>query len=142
MIQFTAQGLKFSLKNKIQVKKWLNEILLHEKKTVGDIVYIFCSDAFLYELNIQYLRHSTLTDIITFDYTENGRISGDIFISIERVRENASSFSNSFEEELGRVMAHGILHLLGYKDKSKDDKKKMTEMENTFLPYFPNLVND
>ena len=90
-------------------------------------------------MNIEYLKHDTLTDIITFDYSENGKLAGDIFISIERVIENAKSFSVSVDEELGRVLAHGVLHLSGYKDKKPDDKKLMRTKEDFYLRLFPNL---
>ena len=97
------------------------------------IQFVFCSDVYLLELNQQYLHHDTLTDIITFDYREGKKISGDIFISIDRVRENAGKFNVLFKEELHRVMIHGILHLCGYKDKDKKSKMLMTEKEDFYL---------
>ena len=139
MIQFANQESNFVLKNKLKIRGWVRNILKEEGKQPGDIAYIFCMDDYLLKLNIQYLNHHTLTDIITFDYNENVRVSGDILISVERIRENAEIFSKSFNEELGRVMAHGMLHLVGYKDKSKEDKTRMTEKENKYLVQFPNL---
>ncbi len=100
---------------------------------------IFCDDSFLLEMNIKYLNHDTLTDIITFDYNEGSAISGDIFISIERVRENAGIFSKSFAEELHRVIIHGVLHLCGYKDKSRKDQVVMRMKEETYLANLPHL---
>jgi probable rRNA maturation factor len=139
MIQFSNQEIKFVLKNKRKIKDWVQLIVLSEGKKSGNITYVFCPDSYLLAMNKQYLRHSTLTDIITFDYSENSLISGDIFISIERVRENAGAYSRSFYEELGRVMSHGVLHLLGYKDKSKDEITMMRAKENKYLVDFPNL---
>lgn len=110
-----------------------------EKHRLGDINYIFCSDEELLEINIRHLNHSTYTDIITFDYTEGNKISSDIFISIDRVEENAKKFKVSFEEELHRVMIHGILHLCGYKDKSKADAELMRKKENAALKMFEPL---
>jgi probable rRNA maturation factor len=139
MIQFSNQETTFFLQNKLKVKEWVRNILTEEGKSIGDISYIFCSDDYLFQLNRKYLKHQTLTDIITFDYSEEGKVSGDVFISLDRVKENSKSFSKSFNEELGRVMAHGVLHLAGYKDKSEVDKIKMTERENKYLNTFPNL---
>jgi len=139
MIQFSNQETSFVLKNKLKIQDWVRNILIEEGKQTGEITYIYCTDDYLLQLNIHYLNHHTLTDIITFDYSENAKISGDIFISVERIRENAETFSKSFNEELGRVMAHGVLHLVGYKDKSEEDKTRMTEKENQYLAQFPNL---
>lgn len=139
MIQFVEKDLKFPIAGKTDVKKWLKAVIEGEGKRTGDIAYIFCTDGYLAELNAKYLNHHTLTDIITFDYCENKTVSGDIFISIDRVRENAGKFSKSFEEELGRVMVHGVLHLLGYGDKTKEDKAIMTEQESKHLVAFPGI---
>jgi rRNA maturation RNase YbeY len=109
-----------------------------EGKKAGDITYVFCTDDFLFSMNEKYLKHDTLTDIITFDYSEKGTLSGDIFISVERVKDNAESFRTTFSLELGRVMAHGVLHLAGYKDKSSEDKKVMKSKEDFYLASFPN----
>ncbi|MEN8957410.1 MAG: rRNA maturation RNase YbeY [Flavobacteriales bacterium] len=119
-----------------EIKKtsvWINKIISNYSKISGDLTYIFCSDTYLLQLNISHLNHDTLTDIITFDYTNAGIISGDIFISIDRIKENASTFGVPFEEELSRVMAHGVLHLIGFKDKTKDEKQEMREAEDHAL---------
>lgn len=139
MINFANQDLEFELAQKPLVKKWIKAIVEAEGKKADEVAYIFCSDNYLLELNINYLKHKTLTDIITFDYCVDEKISGDIFISIERVEENATKYSKTFEEELGRVMAHGLLHLLGYKDKSPEQARLMREKEDQYLPLFPCL---
>lgn len=139
MINFTEVEIKNSLKNKIKIRKWVKFIVDSEEKTIGDITYIFCNDVYLGSLNEKYLKHTTLTDIITFDYSEKAKLSGDIFISVERVEENADTFKTIFNEELGRVMAHGILHLVGYSDKSPEEKKVMRSKENYYLTSYPNL---
>jgi rRNA maturation RNase YbeY len=133
MISFQNQSISFRLKDKTRLKAWIKTVTEKEKHRLGDVNYIFCSDDELLEINIQHLNHNTYTDIITFDYTEGNRISSDIFISIDRVEENAKKFKVSFEEELHRVMIHGILHLCGYKDKSKADAELMRKKENGAL---------
>jgi probable rRNA maturation factor len=133
MISFQNQSISFKLKDKTRLKAWIKTVTEKEKHRLGDINYIFCSDDELLEINIQHLNHTTYTDIITFDYTEGNKISSDIFISIDRVEENAKKFKVSFEEELHRVMIHGILHLCGYKDKSKADAELMRKKENGAL---------
>ena len=104
-----------------------------KNKKIGDVNYIFCDDAYLLEINQQYLQHDTYTDIITFDYCEGDVLNGDIFISVERVRENAQQYKVTFQEELVRVMAHGILHLCGYKDKKKAEAEEMRSRKNGLL---------
>jgi len=133
MISFTSVETKFVLKNKRRVQNWIKSILESESKKAGDITYVFCTDSYLGAMNEKYLKHHTLTDIITFDYSDKGVLAGDICISIERVLENSTVFKTSFSEELGRVMAHGILHLAGYKDKTAEDKKVMREKEGFYL---------
>lgn len=115
------------------ISKWIKGIILSENKTVGDISFIFCSDSYLLEVNKKYLNHNYYTDIITFDYVENNFISGDIFISLDRVKDNAKVFSATFENELYRILIHGVLHLLGYNDKTKRDKELMTKKENYYI---------
>lgn len=132
-ISFQTEGIKFTLSNKFGIRKWITLVAQQEGFTTGAINYIFCSDEHLLSINKQYLNHDYYTDIITFDYTEDKRVSGDIFISIDRVKDNALEFKTSFEQELHRVMIHGILHLMGYKDKSKADEKLMREKENKAL---------
>lgn len=139
MISFTTIEQKFSLKNKLTVRNWVKSILSNENKKLGDIVFVFCTDEYLAGLNEKFLNHDTLTDIITFDYSEKDKLSGDICIGIERVRENSVNFSTTFNEELGRVMAHGVLHLAGYKDKSSSDKIQMRQKEDLYLLSYPNL---
>jgi probable rRNA maturation factor len=136
MITFNNEGIKFTLKSKMLLKKWIAATIEKKKRKTGEINFVFCSDEHLLTINKQYLNHDTLTDIITFDYSkENAKlpVSGDIFISIDRVGENAKKFSKTFEDELHRVMIHGILHLLGYKDKSKAHKEEMTKAEDAAL---------
>jgi len=136
MTQFKNENLKFTLRNKTILKKWISATINKEKRKEGDITFIFCSDEYLLLINKQYLQHDTYTDIITFDYSEGDSaqpVSGDIFISIERVKENAEKFSTTFENELHRVIIHGVLHLLGYKDKTKVAKAQMTSKEDYYL---------
>ena len=115
---------------------WIKETVSKEQKQTGEISFIFCGDEYLLDINKQYLDHDYYTDIITFDYVEDSVLSGDIFISIDRVKENASEFRVSFDDELNRIMIHGVLHLAGYKDKAKDDKELMTSKEDYYLKEF------
>ncbi len=136
MIKFHNQDIDYKLKNKTQLKKWIEAVVKKGKKTAGEINFIFCSDDYLLNLNQQYLNHNTLTDIITFDYSKEAaknQISGDIFISAERVEENALKFGKTKENEMQRVVIHGVLHLLGYKDKTKTTKAEMTRQEDACL---------
>lgn len=155
MITFNNEDIQFNLKNKTKLKGWIVKTIEGKKHKAGDISFVFCSDSFLLEMNKAYLNHDTYTDIITFDYSGSDdkpfdsalgdaskgakttktstTISGDIFISIDRVRENADKFSKTFEDELHRVIIHGVLHLLGYKDKSKVAKEEMTKQEDLCL---------
>jgi rRNA maturation RNase YbeY len=134
-ITFFNEEIEFNLKGKQALKDWISLVIESEGKKKGDISFIFCDDAYLSEINVQYLKHNTLTDIITFDYTADnkGKISGDIFISIERVKENAERLNVPFVNELHRVIIHGVLHLLGYKDKNKVDKALMRQKEDNCL---------
>lgn len=117
-----------------KTREWVVRTILSEGGKPGDISFIFCNDEYLLQLNEQYLQHDTLTDIITFDYCEEtGLVSGDIFISLDRVRENAIDLNLSYEEELNRVIIHGVLHLLGYKDKAPADEALMRQKENYYL---------
>lgn len=132
-VSFFNEGIKFDLPKKKQAKTWINEVIEKDNKSCGVINYIFCNDTFLLDLNKTYLKHSTLTDIITFDFSENEIISGEIYISIQRVKENALLYNQSFSDELNRVMIHGILHLLGNKDKSPEEKINMRKKEDVCL---------
>lgn len=136
MISFHNQSIAFKFKEKTKLKQWIKTITEKEKHKLGTINYIFCTDDELLEINIKHLNHKTLTDIITFDYTEGRTIHSDIFISIERVLENSQKFNATFEEEFHRVMIHGILHLCGYKDKSKADAELMRKKENQALKLY------
>lgn len=132
-ISFSNDNIAFNLENKSKLKKWIKIVVEKEKRILGNLNYSFTSDESLLKINIEYLKHNTYTDIITFNYNEGKKISGDIFISIDRVKENAMKFEVAFEEELLRVMIHGILHLCGYKDKSKTDSDLMRKKENSAL---------
>ena len=120
----------------LQIKNsanWLKKVIVTENKKPGEIVFVFCNDTYLLEKNIQFLKHDALTDVITFDYCEGNQINGDILISIERVQENSEIFETVFLNELDRVMVHGLLHLLGYNDKTKEDAKLMRLKEDFYL---------
>lgn len=136
MISFNNQNIAFKFKGKTKIKQWIKTVTEKEKHKVGTINYIFCTDDELLEINIKHLNHNTLTDIITFDYTEGKTISSDIFISVIRVLENAEKFKVTFDDELHRVMIHGILHLCGYKDKTKADAELMRKKEDWALKLF------
>ncbi len=135
MISFNYET-KFKLNKKADYSNWLSRVILSENKKEGDINYIFCDDDFLIEINQQYLNHDTLTDIISFDYSVGNELHGDIFISVQRVQENAAEFKVAFEEELLRVMVHGLLHYCGYKDKSAEDEKEMRLKEDEKIKLF------
>ena len=132
-IQYCKEDVSLPKIQKRKITKWIRETIISERKIPGDISFIFCSDNYLLEVNRQYLNHDYYTDIITFDYVENNVISGDIFISCDRVKENSLVFNTGFENELSRIIVHGVLHLLGYKDKSKKDKQLMTRKEDFYL---------
>ncbi|MBF6641431.1 rRNA maturation RNase YbeY [Flavobacterium sp. J49] len=135
MISFNYES-DFNLDNETVYADWLSKVISSEIKNEGEINYIFCDDDYLLEINQQYLHHDTLTDIISFDYSIGNELHGDIFISIERVQENAADFNVSFEDELRRVMVHGVLHYCGYKDKSEQDEQLMREKEEEKMKMF------
>ncbi|AXG73660.1 rRNA maturation RNase YbeY [Flavobacterium arcticum] len=135
MISFNYET-NFELENESQYEDWITRVIESEDKTAGEVNYIFCDDEYLLQKNIEFLNHDTLTDIISFDYTMGNLISGDVFISVERVRENATEYNVVFEEELKRVMAHGVLHYCGYKDKSEDDAALMRSKEEEKIKLF------
>lgn len=129
MITFNYET-SFELKDENLLEKWIENVVSDQEFSIGEINYIFCDDAYLHKLNVQFLNHDTLTDIISFDNTLGKQVSGDIFISVERVVENAKDFKVSFNEELHRVMIHGVLHYMGYKDKTDDEKQQMRTAED------------
>lgn len=132
-IRFSVQSGDFELAEPKKVQKWLSEVILRRGKSVGNVNYLFCDDEYLLGVNRQYLDHDTYTDIITFDYVAGGLISGDILISYERVGENAAKFGVQFEQELHRVIVHGVLHLLGQGDKSDEESAQMRRLEEEAL---------
>lgn len=135
MIEFHYET-DFQLENETKFTDWTGRVIDSEEGTCKQIDYIFCSDSYLLELNKKHLSHDTFTDIITFDYSDGKRIGGDIFISIDRVRDNAEIFKTGVEKELLRVMAHGLLHLLGYRDKTEVDKTEMRSKEDEKMKLF------
>jgi probable rRNA maturation factor len=132
-ISFCSEDIIFELEKHLIIEKWIKETILNEDKSMGEITYVFCSDNYLHKINLEHLQHDTFTDIITFDYCVGDFINSDIFISIDRVKDNALTFKKSFQNELYRVMIHGILHLLGYKDKLDTEKKMMRSKEDFYL---------
>lgn len=132
MIDFNYQT-DFKLQSENEISQWISSIIENENLEAGDILYIFCDDEFLHKLNMDYLNHDTFTDILSFDYSFGNQISGEIYISIERVKDNAITFATDFLDELHRVMIHGIFHFCGYKDSSKPDKEIMRKKEDMAL---------
>ena len=133
MISYFFEDTKFVFKGRQRNNRWLRLVAESEIRRMGDISIIFCSDPYILDINLKYLQHDYFTDIITFDYCEGDKISGDLFISVDSVRENAVQYGTEFEDELNRVMVHGILHLIGYDDHTKADQKTMREKENYYL---------
>ena len=138
-ISFTSENITFTLKNKTKIRKWIAEVIRRAGKRLGDLGYVFCDDENLLQANIEYLQHDTYTDIITFDYVEGDIISGDMMISVDRVGENAQTFGVDFEQELHRVIIHGVLHLLGQKDKSEKDAARMRKLEEEALRLYAEM---
>ena len=124
-----------------ETKVWMKQILAQYPKRVGAIVCVFCSDAEILRINNQYLQHDYYTDILTFDYSENNVLSGDLFISLETVKSNAEKYGTDYMEEIYRVMAHGILHLCGFDDKTPEDKKRMQQKEDEVLRFLPLTIH-
>ena len=135
MISFIYET-DFQLTNEDAYSEWLSNVIISENKKEGDINYIFCDDDYLHEINMEYLQHDTLTDIISFDYSVGNELHGDIFVSVERVRENAVDFNVLFDNELKRVLSHGLLHFCGYKDKSDEDALVMRNKEEEKIKMF------
>lgn len=133
MVRYYTEDIKFEYKNRLFNNRWLKMVAGSEMKSIGDVNVIFCSDNYILDINMRYLQHDYFTDIITFDYCEGNTLSGDLFISIDSVRENASFYGSDFDEELHRVIVHGLLHLAGYDDHTDEDIKVMRSKENYYL---------
>ena len=133
MIRYFCEDIRFTYKNKLANNRWLKMVAGSEIRKIGDINVIFCSDNYILDVNMKYLQHDYFTDIITFDYCEGKVLSADLFISVDSVRENSIEFGTDFEEELHRVIVHGVLHLIGYDDHTEEDKKVMRQKENYYL---------
>ena len=132
MISFNYEN-EFTLPNEERISQWISKVITSENCKEQEINYVFCDDEYLHKLNVEFLNHDTLTDIISFDYSVGKELQGDIFISTERVADNAKDFDNSFEEELYRVIVHGVLHYCGYKDKTEVEAEEMRAKENFYL---------
>ena len=135
MIEFNYES-EFTLDNEEAIATWLSAVIVSENKTLGEINYIFCDDEYLHKINLEYLNHDTLTDIISFDYTMGNEVGGDIFVSVERVLDNSKDYNTSFVDELKRVLVHGVLHYCGYKDKSPKDEALMRSKEEEKMQMF------
>lgn len=133
MVSYFTEDTSFLFKHKRLNTRWLKLVAQSEVRRLGDVSIIFCSDNYILDINIKYLNHDYFTDIITFDYCEGDTISGDLFISVDSVRENAAFYATSFEDELNRVIVHGVLHLIGYDDHSEEDIAQMRAKENYYL---------
>lgn len=140
-VHFFTEDIDFIVKKKTVLRTWVNQVILNEGYQLKELNFIFCSDDYLLKMNIQYLNHHTYTDVITFDNSEKGKdILGDIFISIDRITENANSFHSEISTELHRVMIHGTLHLLGYLDKTKAQKQEIRNKEDQYLHLLTTIV--
>ena len=136
-IHFFSEEIRFTLKEKLNRKRWLTKIATNASFKIKELNYVFCSDEYLYQMNRDYLKHDTYTDIITFDNSENkDNIEGDIFVSIDRVRENAKTHNQEMETEMNRVLAHGLLHLMGYKDKTQEEATLMRIKEEESIKLY------
>ena len=133
MVSYFTEDTSFLFKHKRLNTRWLKLVAQSEVRRLGDVSIIFCSDNYILDINIKYLNHDYFTDIITFDYCEDDIISGDLFISVDSVRENAAFYGTEFEDELNRVIVHGVLHLIGYDDHSEEDIAQMRAKENYYL---------
>lgn len=135
MTRYYSENIVFNFRRKTKTSKWLRLVAESEIRRLGDINVIFCSDNYILDLNQKYLSHDYFTDIITFDYCEGDKLNGDLFISIDSVRENAVAYGEDFSRELSRVIVHGILHLIGYDDHTEDEKKTMRQKEDYYLSF-------
>lgn len=140
MITFNYET-SFALKDEKHLENWIEKIVSNQDCVLGEINYIFCDDEYLHKLNVAFLQHDTLTDVISFDNSLGKLINGDIYISVDRVKENALDYKVSFDEELHRVMIHGVLHYVGFKDKTKEEKQQMRSEENTALLLLKNNLH-
>lgn len=136
MVTYFFEDTDFNLKNKTKIKKWLKLVAESEVFSLGAVSVIFCSDNYILDINQRFLQHDYFTDIITFDYSEGEKISGDLFISVDSVRENSIEYGTEFEEELHRVIVHGILHLIGYDDHTDEEIRTMRSKENYYLSLY------
>ncbi len=141
MIRYYCEDVKFKFNERLANNRWLKMVAGSEIKKIGDIAIVFCSDNYILDMNIKYLQHDYFTDIITFDYCEGDSLSGDLFISIDSVRENSEEFGTEFSDELNRVMVHGLLHLIGYDDHTEAEQKQMREKEDYYLEMRKALVS-
>lgn len=132
-IRFFNEDVDLPVFKRRKISNWLKFVVTSQSKKIGNICFVFCSDNYLLEINKRYLNHDYFTDIITFDYVENNLVSGDIFVSLDRVLENSLDYNVSYNNELFRILIHGVLHLLGFNDKLEDDKVIMTEKEDFYL---------
>ena len=139
MIRYFSEDISFELKNRSLNNRWLKFVASSEVRRLGDVNIIFCSDRYLLDVNIKFLGHDYFTDIITFDYCEKDVLSGDLFISVDSVRENATFYGASFNDELNRVMVHGLLHLIGYDDHTEEEQKVMRAKEDYYLSLRPTV---
>jgi len=135
-ISFHSHRISFSVKSPLKTRRWIEQVAELEQRRISSLSYIFCSDKYLLSINQKYLNHNTLTDIVTFDLAEDAEIEGEIYISVERVKENAVKYAVDFEEELHRVIIHGLLHLIGYKDKTASQKAQMRKKEQACLSLY------
>lgn len=140
MVRFFTEDTKFVIKNRLLIRKWLKMVAGSEMKKLGDINIIFCSDNYILDVNMKYLQHDYFTDIITFDYCEGDFLSGDLFISIDSVKENSIFYNTEFQNELNRVMVHGVLHLIGYDDHCDEDIAMMRSKEDYYLNVLSSLT--
>jgi len=140
MVSYYTEDINFEFKNRRLNNSWLKMVAESEIKKVGNLSIIFCSDNYILDVNMKYLQHDYFTDIITFDYCEGNVLSGDLFISIDSVRENASFYGADFKDELNRVIVHGLLHLIGYDDHTDEDQKVMRSKENYYLSLRDSLI--
>ena len=140
MVRYFCEDIKFEFKNKQLNNRWLKMVAGSEVKKLGDVSIIFCSDNYILDVNMRYLQHDYFTDIITFDYCEGNVLSGDLFISIDTVRENAAEYGAEFDEELHRVIVHGLLHLIGYDDRTPEEEQEIHRKEDYYLSIRKSLI--